>query len=66
MIPYCHDLTSLPVPYNKDGHVGVEYLEEIGRKIDKFKEPPSAKATRALPAPAEAPVKKRGGRRWVQ
>ena len=44
--------------------MGVEYLEQIEKKIDKFKEPPSVKNVRALPAPAEAPTKKRGGRRY--
>ena len=45
--------------------MGVEYLEQIEKKIDKFKEPPSVKNVRALPAPAEAPTKKRGGRRYI-
>ena len=66
--PLCsHDMPQPPSLYVlcKDGHIGEEYLEEIGKKVDKFKEPPSQKSTRALPAPMEAPVKKRGGRRYV-
>ena len=39
------------------------YREEIEKKIEKFQEPPAVKATRALPAPIEAPKKRRGGRR---
>ncbi len=46
-----------------DGHVGQEYREEIEKKIDKFQEPPPVKAVRSLPAPIDAPQKKRGGRR---
>ena len=46
-----------------DGTIGQDYLEEIEKKIEKFQEPPSTKATKALPAPIEAPKKKRGGRR---
>ena len=46
--------------------MGIEYLEQISKKIEKFKEPPSCKFVKALKAPMEAPVKKRGGRRYVQ
>jgi len=49
-----------------DGNVGVEYREEILKKIDKFREPPSQKAVRTLPVPLDAPKKKRGGRRVRQ
>merc|ERR1712004_714038 len=42
---------------------GETYLEEIEKKIEKMQEPPPSKAVRALPAPVEAPKKKRGGRR---
>ena len=37
--------------------------EEIEKKIEKFQEPPPVKAAKALPAPLEAPKKRRGGRR---
>ena len=37
--------------------------EEIEKKIEKFQEPPPVKGARALPAPIEAPKKRRGGRR---
>lgn len=46
-----------------DGHIGQEFRDEIEKKIEKFQEPPPCKATKALPAPIEAPRKKRGGRR---
>jgi len=46
-----------------DGTQGDFYLEEIEKKIDKLKEPPETKASKALPAPLEGPKKKRGGRR---
>ncbi len=46
-----------------DGHVGQEMREEIAKKIDKFQEPPPVKAIKAMPAPIEAPKKRRGGRR---
>ncbi|CAB4055180.1 PRPF31 [Lepeophtheirus salmonis] len=46
-----------------DGHLGRDFREEIEKKIDKFQEPPPVKATKALPAPIEAPKKRRGGRR---
>ena len=41
--------------------MGVEYREEILKKIDKFREPASQKAVRTLPVPLDAPKKKRGG-----
>merc|ERR1719312_387096 len=51
---------------NSDGSLGGEYKEEILKKIDKLQEPPAVKAVRALPAPVDAPRKKRGGRRVRQ
>ncbi len=45
------------------GNIGEQYLEEIEKKIEKMQEPPPVKGTKALPAPVEAPKKKRGGRR---
>ena len=49
-----------------DGRVGEEYREEIIKRIEKLQEPPSVKNVRALPAPMDAPKKKRGGRRMRQ
>ena len=46
-----------------DGGQGDLFLAEIEKKIEKLQEPPITKASRALPAPLEAPKKKRGGRR---
>jgi U4/U6 small nuclear ribonucleoprotein PRP31 len=46
-----------------NGSVGQDFLEEIEKKIEKMQEPPPVKNTKALPAPLEAPKKKRGGRR---
>merc|ERR1719189_2925805 len=43
--------------------IGQAFREEIEKKIEKFQEPPLVKATKALPAPIEAPKKRRGGRR---
>lgn len=49
-----------------DGNVGVDYREDILKKIDKFQEPASQKSVRTLPVPLDAPKKKRGGRRVRQ
>jgi len=49
-----------------DGHIGLEYKEDIEKKVDKLVEPPPVKAIRALKAPMDAPKKKRGGRRVRQ
>ncbi|XP_023329470.1 U4/U6 small nuclear ribonucleoprotein Prp31 [Eurytemora carolleeae] len=49
-----------------DGHVGLEYKEELEKKVDKLVEPPPVKNIRALKAPMDAPKKKRGGRRVRQ
>lgn len=49
-----------------DGHIGLEYKEDIEKKIDKLVEPPPVKNIRALPAPVDGPKKKRGGRRVRQ
>ena len=51
---------------NTDGSLGTEYKEEIMKRVDKLVEPAPVKAIRALPAPVEAPKKKRGGRRVRQ
>jgi len=51
---------------SSDGSVGLGYKEEIEKRIDKLQEPPSVKNVRALPAPVDAPKKKRGGRRVRQ
>jgi len=49
-----------------DGSVGLDYREDILKKIDKFQEPASQKSVRTLPVPLDAPKKKRGGRRVRQ
>ena len=46
-----------------DGHIGQEFRDEIEKKLEKLQEPPPVKATKAMPAPIDAPQKKRGGRR---
>ncbi|KAI7821577.1 Nop domain-containing protein [Gamsiella multidivaricata] len=46
-----------------DGSWGRKIREEIEKKIEKLLEPPPQKNIKALPAPLEAPKKKRGGRR---
>jgi len=45
------------------GDIGNSFREEIEKKIEKFQEPSSVKGVKALPAPIEAPKKRRGGRR---
>ncbi|KAI9146264.1 U4/U6 small nuclear ribonucleoprotein Prp31-like protein [Paraphysoderma sedebokerense] len=47
----------------KDGSMGRQYEEEIDKKLEKAMEPPPIKNIKALPAPNDAPRKKRGGRR---
>lgn len=49
-----------------DGSTGLDYKEEIMKKIDKLMEPHKVKAVRTLPIPLDAPKKKRGGRRVRQ
>ncbi|ORZ06591.1 Nop domain-containing protein [Lobosporangium transversale] len=46
-----------------DGSWGRKVKEEIEKKIEKLLEPPPSKNIKALPAPLEAPKKRRGGRR---
>ena len=43
---------------------GTRLREIIAKKIQKWQEPPPAKAKRALPVPKDAPKKKRGGKRY--
>eukprot|EP00047_Mylnosiga_fluctuans_P005205 m.239043 g.239043 ORF g.239043 m.239043 type:complete len:504 (+) comp13410_c0_seq1:13-1524(+) len=56
------DATSTGV--DRKATVGIDLREELERKIEKALEPPPAKAEKALPAPDDAPRKKRGGRRF--
>merc|ERR1719430_2714470 len=51
---------------SNDGACGMDYREEILKKVDKMQEPAIVKGVRALPAPVDAPKKKRGGRRVRQ
>lgn len=46
-----------------DGTIGRNFREDVERKLDRLQEPPPVKAIRPLPAPLEAPRKKRGGKR---
>ncbi|ORY03530.1 Nop domain-containing protein [Basidiobolus meristosporus CBS 931.73] len=46
-----------------DGSIGRKFREEIDQKIEKLVEPPPGKNIKALPAPDDAPKKRRGGRR---
>lgn len=46
-----------------DGSAGAAMREEVDSKLEKWQEPPPVKAVRALPAPVDAPGKRRGGRR---
>ena len=50
---------------SKDGAVGDSLRADIEQKLDKLQEPPPVKTVKALPAPVDAPRKKRGGRRFV-
>ena len=43
--------------------IGRMFHEQIEKKKDKWQEPPPVKAVKPLPAPIDAPRKKRGGRR---
>ena len=54
------------VYYNKKTGKETFVKPEILKKVDKLQEPPPVKAVRALPAPMDAPRKKRGGRRVRQ
>jgi len=46
-----------------DAALGTKFRIEIQKRIEKLQEPPPAKQVKALPAPDDAPRKKRGGRR---
>lgn len=43
--------------------MGRQMREEIDQKIEKLREPPPSKKTKALPVPDEGPKKRRGGKR---
>ncbi|CAL9170132.1 unnamed protein product [Musa hybrid cultivar] len=45
------------------GNTGRDLREEIGKRIEKWQEPPRAKQPKSLPVPYSEPKKKRGGRR---
>ncbi|CAL9087576.1 unnamed protein product [Musa acuminata var. zebrina] len=45
------------------GNTGRDLREEIGKRIEKWQEPPRAKQPKPLPVPYSEPKKKRGGRR---
>jgi len=46
-----------------NGAMGLAFLEEVEKKLEKLQEPPAFKHIKPLPAPIDAPGKKRGGRR---
>lgn len=46
------------------GSIGLQFREEILAKLTKLNEPPPVKQAKALPAPIDAPRKRRGGRRF--
>ncbi|CAG0879549.1 unnamed protein product [Cyprideis torosa] len=46
-----------------DGTIGRQLREEIEKKFDKWQEPPPVKSVKPLPAPIDAPKKRRGGKR---
>ena len=48
---------------SQDGACGDTLRAEIVAKLDKLQEPPPVKTVKPLPAPIDAPRKKRGGRR---
>lgn len=45
------------------GEQGVEFYEQVEKRIAKLSEAPPNKGVRALPAPDDKPARKRGGRR---
>lgn len=45
------------------GEIGLQFKEEIERKLDKLQEPPPVKFAKPLPKPIEVSKKKRGGKR---
>lgn len=46
-----------------DGEIGLQFKEEIEKKLDKLQEPPPVKFAKPLPKPIEISKKKRGGKR---
>lgn len=48
---------------SEEGHMGRELREQVEKKLEKLQEPPPNRGVKALPAPDEAPKKRRGGRR---
>lgn len=45
------------------GEIGLQFKEEVERKLDKLQEPPPVKFVKPLPKPIEISKKKRGGKR---
>lgn len=46
-----------------NGEIGLQFKEEIEKKLDKLQEPPPVKFAKPLPKPIEISKKKRGGKR---
>lgn len=54
------DITTEKIP----GSTGMQMLDELKKKLDKWQEPPPIKKVKALPRPDDQPKKKRGGKRF--
>ncbi|KAF2722822.1 Nop domain-containing protein [Polychaeton citri CBS 116435] len=48
---------------NPHGEQGIEFYDQVQKRIGKLSEVPANKGVKALPAPDEKPARKRGGRR---
>lgn len=46
-----------------DGSIGEKLLDDCERRLDKLREPPPNRGSKALPVPDDKPSRKRGGRR---
>ncbi|KAK4932736.1 U4/U6-U5 snRNP complex subunit prp31, partial [Elasticomyces elasticus] len=51
------------VHQSPDGSMGEKLLDDCDRRLDKLREPPPNRGTKALAVPDEKPARKRGGRR---
>lgn len=51
------------VHQSPDGSMGEKLLDDCERRLDKLREPPPNRGSKALPVPDDKPSRKRGGRR---
>ncbi|KAK5104074.1 U4/U6-U5 snRNP complex subunit prp31 [Lithohypha guttulata] len=51
------------VHQSRDGSMGEKLYDDCERRLDKLREPPPNRGTKALPVPDDKPSRKRGGRR---